>query len=47
MSWERLQLLAEAHERRAANTMIQLMVAAQGSPDSWNELRDILRKIAK
>ncbi len=45
MSWERLTMLAQAHERRAAKTMIQFMIAAQGQGDCWKAQVEALKKL--
>jgi hypothetical protein len=47
MSWERLNLLAEAHERRHARIMMQKMIAAQGDEKSWTALMNWLKKMLK
>ena len=46
MSWERLTMLAAAHDRRQARLVLQLMVAAQGDNESWKNQMSVLRKIA-
>lgn len=47
LSWERLSLLAEAHERRSARQMLQFMVACQGDEKSWKAQSEMLRKLLK
>jgi len=47
MSWERLELLTTAHERRQARLVLQLMIAAQGDGDCWKRQAEQLRKILK
>ena len=47
LSWERLNLLARAHERRAARQMLQFMIAAQGAGDCWRTQAETLKQMLK
>lgn len=47
LSWERLNALADAHQRREAEMMRQLMIAAQGDDKSWNAQMKRLKQILK
>jgi len=47
LSWERLNLLARAHERRAARQMLQFMIAAQGAGDCWRTQAETLKQLLK
>lgn len=47
MSWEELNALADAHRRRDAEWMLQLMCAAQGDGKSWSAQQKTLLKILK
>jgi hypothetical protein len=45
MSWERLNAIAAARRRVEAERMLMILVAAQGNPESWNALRDRLKRL--
>ena len=47
LSWERLNLLARAHERRGARQMLQFMIAAQGAGDCWRAQAETLKQMLK
>jgi hypothetical protein len=45
MSWEQLELTADAHHRDRAELVLQIMVAAQGDADGWKAQQKRLIKL--